>query len=844
MSIRPTAVLGAASLALALSMAPLATAAADATPRIPAAPSPALHRSLVKDAASVADIGPDGCASLHKGALAAYFDDHGAHFAGDTPLSLRLTAWGRGAQLQTIGTVAPTIDGKRVSYAHGALTEWWRVLPEGFEQSFTVTRQPAGSGKLIFMLSATRGARERGNTLVFGHLRYGDMVVTDARGKIVPSTLTAKGDRILIAVNDANARYPLTVDPLVRVEQEVTSNDGGTYYLLGSPVVLAGNVALVGAPYATVNGNLYQGAVYVFTKTNGVWTQTQKLSAGDSGASDNFGTAIAVSGGTAIIGAPNATVNGNYGQGAAYVFTESSGVWSQAQELVASDGAAGNMMGYSVAIDGTTALVGDPTEWVNGNDSQGAVYVFTENGNTWSQAQKLIASDGAQDDTFGGSIALDGNTALISSSLAAIDGNADQGAVYVFTDSGDVWNQTQKFTSSDGESGDLFGNSLALSGTEALVGAFAATVNGNPDEGAAYVFVDSGGTWSQTQKLIASDGAQNHSFGSAVALDGSTALIGAPIVTVNGNYQQGEVYEFTNTNGNWLEKQKLMPSDGNEVYDFGEAIALDDRTVIIGAPASTVDNNYDQGVVFLYDAYDLDLSVNAPGRISRNAEYTSEIVATNSSSLTAPAVAVTADVPSGTSFVSASSSQGDCSQNSGIVSCNFGAIAGDGGTASADITLQDGNDSIYTIENTTSVTKTTPALTSGSTTIVEAPPVAEDGDVTVTENKTASGTLNASDANGDPLTFSIVNNSLHGTVKLTDANKGGFTYTPVSGYTGSDSFTFKANDGYADSNTAKISVTVKASGGGSGGGGGGLGWPTLLALLGLAMTGVGSKRRG
>jgi uncharacterized repeat protein (TIGR01451 family) len=185
--------------------------------------------------------------------------------------------------------------------------------------------------------------------------------------------------------------------------------------------------------------------------------------------------ALSGDGNTALVGSPG----NNSSQGAAYVFTRSGTTWSQQPELTASDGAASDLFGNSVALsgDGNTALVGAPLH----DSFQGAAYVFTRSGTTWSQQQELTASNGAADDQFGHSVALsgDGNTALVGAPIH----DSYQGAAYVFTRSGTMWSQQQELTASDSFQ---FGDSVALSGdgNTALVGSY----GNNSAQGAAYVF--------------------------------------------------------------------------------------------------------------------------------------------------------------------------------------------------------------------------------------------------------------------------------------------------------------------------------------------------------------------
>ncbi|HEX5314296.1 MAG TPA: FG-GAP repeat protein, partial [Gammaproteobacteria bacterium] len=252
---------------------------------------------LAKDAGAAYDVDGRGCATLPKSGLAACFDDHGVRFSGaDVLLALRLVGFGRSGDVTPVAPVRPAIAGNRVRYVHGALSEWWRVLPTGFEQGFTIAKRPGGRGWLLLTLSTTRQSRESGNPvrtvgtslsiplrpeagkeIASGKLRYGGLVVADAKGKIIPATLRSAGDRIRIAVNDAGAAYPLTVDPMVWLEQKATASDGAVGDSLGYSVAISGTIALVGAPGATVNGNASQGAAYVFTEAGGSWIQSAKL---------------------------------------------------------------------------------------------------------------------------------------------------------------------------------------------------------------------------------------------------------------------------------------------------------------------------------------------------------------------------------------------------------------------------------------------------------------------------------------------------------------------------------------------------------------------------------------
>ena len=175
---------------------------------------------------------------------------------------------------------------------------------------------------------------------------------------------------------------------------------------------------------ATVNGVAAQGAAYAFTDVAGTFSETQKLTASDGGLFDNFGASVSVDRETLVIGANGATVGSNPAQGAVYVFTLVNGTWTETQKLTADDGAAYDNFGLSVTLHGSIILVGSPQAVIGGAFAQGAVYVYTNSGGAWYQTQKLTASDGAASDSFGQSVAISGNNALVGAYGATVAGHA------------------------------------------------------------------------------------------------------------------------------------------------------------------------------------------------------------------------------------------------------------------------------------------------------------------------------------------------------------------------------------------------------------------------------------
>jgi hypothetical protein len=271
----------------------------------------------------------------------------------------------------------------------------------------------------------------------------------------------------------------------------------------------------------TDNSAQNSGAVYVFTRTAGVWSQQAYLKA--SNHAGLFGSSLALAGDTLAAGASfewgAATgVNGNEADntapvaGAVYVFTHTAGVWSQQAYLKASNTDAGDRFGQGLGLDGDTLAVGAPFEAsaahvVNGDQTDnsapnsGAVYVFTRTAGVWTQRAYLKASNAGANQNFGGSVALLGDVIAVGSRLEDSDGtgiNGDQGnstapdsgAVYLFTRSGDAWTQKAYLKASNSNAGDEFGVSVALSGDGLAVGAWregsnATGIDGNQADNSA-----------------------------------------------------------------------------------------------------------------------------------------------------------------------------------------------------------------------------------------------------------------------------------------------------------------------------------------------------------------------
>ena len=514
-------------------------------------------------------------------------------------LGLRLRSVGYGTRQTMVSPGTPHADGQRLELrrtisGQSAIVEWYENRPAGLEQGFTLSaapgkREPGEPLQLRLQLdegwqtaiktngqAATLSSRKGDVRLCYDHL-----VVTDAAGRQLSAQMTAAGDELRLEVEDAEAEYPVTIDPTFSQQAYLKASNTGGGDAFGTSIAISGDTVVIGAPSedsnATgVNGDQTDnslentGAAYVFVRNGSTWSQQAYLKASNTGAFDGFGRTVAISGDTIVVGASgedsNATsVNGDQtdnsliSPGAAYVFVRSGTTWSQQAYLKASNTGEDDRFGVSVAISGDTIVVGANQEdsnatGINGDGSNntapnsGAAYVFVRSGTMWSQQAYLKASNPGAFDNFGVSVAISDNTVVIGANFEASSAtgvNGDQsnnsasgaGAAYVFTRNGTMWSQQAYLKASNTEPDDRFGLSVAISGDTIVAGAniedsSATGVDGTQDNGAdasgaAYVFVRSGSTWSQQAYLKASNTETGDRFGAAVGVSGTTVVVGA-----------------------------------------------------------------------------------------------------------------------------------------------------------------------------------------------------------------------------------------------------------------------------------------------------------------------------
>jgi hypothetical protein len=384
--------------------------------------------------------------------------------------------------------------------------------------------------------------------------------------------------------------------------QKLVASDGQMGDNFGYTLDFEGDTAIIGS-YEDDDNGAASGSAYVFTRSGTTWTQQQKLLPSDGAAGDEFGWGADLDGDTVIITALMNDNENGIEAGAAYVFIRNGNIWTQQAKLIASDGQEKDHFGYSLALLGDTAFIG--ANWDDDmGDGSGSMYVFTRNGTTWTQQQKLLASDGQAGDRFGGFVTFSDDTALIGAYWDD-DNGVDSGSMYVFTRSGTTWTQQSKVLAPDGAAGDIFGSWICFAGDTALIGAGMDDDNG-VDSGSIYEFTRSGTTWTEQQKLQASDGAAGDNFGGNFDLYGDTLLVGSMMDDDMGK-DSGSAYIFTRTGTTWTQQQKLIASDGHTNDQFG-VVSLDGDTALIGAWYDD-DMGLQSGSVYVFTKVGLTFSI-------------------------------------------------------------------------------------------------------------------------------------------------------------------------------------------------------------------------------------------
>jgi uncharacterized protein (TIGR03437 family) len=349
------------------------------------------------------------------------------------------------------------------------------------------------------------------------------------------------------------------------------------------------------------------GSVYLFTRVEGRWEPRGKLVASDAEAHDDFGYSVAMTADTIVVGAPNTRnlVNGRpiAGAGSAYVFVLTGTTWAQ-QAILRGNEEASSQFGHAVAISGNSIAVGQPNDVVDApTRGPGRAYVFVRSGNVWlRQWSDSIAVNGLAGFGFSIAINVQDNPPLAERTYLVVgypQENGGVGAAYVFTRNGSEWSAPVRLVATDRANGDSFGQSLAVSGETVLIGAPTDDIGSNLDQGSAYLFTRNFATWVAGPKLVANNGGVRSYFGQSVALNSTTAIVGRIGGGTLGK-DPGAAYVFTRENAAWTQTQIVQPPDSSESDEFGAGVAISGETLLVGAPHQAVNNRLAQGAAYFY----------------------------------------------------------------------------------------------------------------------------------------------------------------------------------------------------------------------------------------------------
>lgn len=547
----------------------------------------------------------------------------------DQTHSMHLAGIGYAGRVHPVSPAIPQLAGSSLIYQRGpSATEWYRNSMLGLEQGFTLEKPPGDNtdGAMLTIalhLSGTLLPEIDGSELLFKDTdgntvsSYGGLFCYDAGGKTLPSRMILEKNIVTLLVDDRLAMYPVTVDPWFQ-QAKLLAGDGQGNDYFGYSVAVSGDTIVIGA-----HGNDAEassaGAVYVFTRPTGGWTNmthTAKLTAADAATSAYFGSSVAISGDTIVIGAPGDDSSGD-GSGAAYVFVKPVNGWAdmtQTAKLTAADGAALDSFGASVDISGSTIVIGAP----GNDDERGSAYVFVQPGKGWTDmthTAQLTTHLRYANEKLGSSVS-------VSDATIALGIWRTPGEAYVYVRPAGGWVDgvaTAKLSTPDSQIFDNFGQHLDVGGDTVIVGAHSHQLGGKTT-GAVYVFQKPAAGWQDsplhTAKLTASDGDAGDHFGISLAISGQKIVVGAEADDDFGDWS-GAAYVFDRPAAGWLDMTqtgKLRASDGAAGDQFGNAVAMDDQTILIGAVHDD-DLALSSGAAYAYSFNDPSGDINQDGSI-------------------------------------------------------------------------------------------------------------------------------------------------------------------------------------------------------------------------------------
>ncbi|MGZ4962193.1 MAG: FG-GAP repeat protein, partial [Limisphaerales bacterium] len=370
--------------------------------------------------------------------------------------------------------------------------------------------------------------------------------------------------------------------PVFCTETKLTASDNRAQLRFGTSVAIDSGLAAVGAPNETT------GAVYTFALIGTNWVQTQKLTdpappcGEDAFGANAFGTSVAMQNDILVVGEPVGCPDLNL-SGRAFVYRLIGGTWVLQQTLMETNPPfPRGDFGATVTVSGNTVVVGNPED--PAGPGFGAVSIFTNNGTSWNLQAKVTAPTVTSPEAFFGlSVALDGNTLLVGANTDVNQFGFFSGIAYVFVRNGTNWTLQQALVPPASNFAIDFGKSVALQGDTAVVGA-----PGFPTPfvaGGAFIFGRSGSSWVFEQELLATDTNNSVlSFGTSVSIFNGTIVVGAPFRVINGLTAAGGADIFQFNGASWVLVQQIAAFDASSGVQFGNAVDIGESGIIVGEP--------------------------------------------------------------------------------------------------------------------------------------------------------------------------------------------------------------------------------------------------------------------
>jgi hypothetical protein len=413
--------------------------------------------------------------------------------------------------------------------------------------------------------------------------RFGISLALDESGLLAGADLDQVGPNRL----QGSARWYAGAPGGLVASQQLDSGDGALLDRYGSALAVAGDVAMVGAFLEDGPAGGDSGRVHWFEREGEAWQYRGTIDAPDAEVEDRFGVSIAIDGDLAAIGAYWDIIDDRIDQGSVYLFRRSGAEWLFERKLVASDGRARDLFGFSVALSGDLLLVGARSAALPFID-QGAAYVFRRNGSAWLQEARLDLPTPASAAFFGAAVALAGDQAVVGApGVSGGAGRTNAGAAYVFSAGSAGWSLRHRLQASNPVAGAAFGFAVAADGERWLIGA-----PGEPfvvlAAGGAYLYRASDGTLEAILRAGSPQPGEN--LGIAVALAGSEIALGASAWDGASGANSGLVRTYRRESGRWLESAAIESIDSKPGDGFGRALALADGVLVAGSPFKAGDN--------------------------------------------------------------------------------------------------------------------------------------------------------------------------------------------------------------------------------------------------------------